>query len=238
MSKNCLSYWFPKIEQAGLPVPRTFIEKLPDELVRELYAPFDGRRMGDGVKPFFDALRQSASVVGYPCFLRTGMGSGKHCWKDTCFVTKPEDIEQHVVSLVEWSECVDFMGLPFDVWAVREFLPTAPVMVADRYGKMPVCREFRLFVDGGKIRCWHPYWPADAIHQGMASLPSDFAAQYEQLCRLRAHESDHLFHLAERAGAAVGGSWSVDILDTARGWFVTDMAEAAHSFHWEGCPHA
>lgn len=33
-------------------------------------------------------------------------------------------------------------------------------------------------------------------------------------------------------------AWSVDVLETRRGWFVTDMAEAARSFHWPGCEHA
>ncbi len=42
--------------------------------------------------------------------------------------------------------------------------------------------------------------------------------------------------LASRAGAAIGGAWSVDILETTRGWFVTDMAEAHKSYHWPTCP--
>jgi hypothetical protein len=43
---------------------------------------------------------------------------------------------------------------------------------------------------------------------------------------------------AKAAGCAVGGAWSVDILETKRGWFVTDMAEASKSFHWPECPYA
>ena len=31
------------------------------------------------------------------------------------------------------------------------------------------------------------------------------------------------------------GSWSVDVLETDRGWCVTDMAEAEGSFHWPEC---
>jgi hypothetical protein len=42
---------------------------------------------------------------------------------------------------------------------------------------------------------------------------------------------------AKAAGCAVGGAWSVDILETKRGWFVTDMAEAEKSFHWPECPY-
>jgi hypothetical protein len=47
-----------------------------------------------------------------------------------------------------------------------------------------------------------------------------------------------LTDLANAAGQAVGGAWSVDVLETRRGWYVTDMAEAASSCHeWPDCPN-
>ena len=33
----------------------------------------------------------------------------------------------------------------------------------------------------------------------------------------------------------MGGHWSVDILETERGWYVTDMALAPRSWHWPHC---
>lgn len=56
--------------------------------------------------------------------------------------------------------------------------------------------------------------------------------------RANQEERGELSVLAAHAGSVVGGAWSVDILETERGWMVTDMAEAHKSFHWEGCPHA
>ena len=46
-----------------------------------------------------------------------------------------------------------------------------------------------------------------------------------------------LRNLASAAGKAVGGEWSVDILETRRGWYITDMAEAYKSWHWKDCPN-
>jgi hypothetical protein len=47
-----------------------------------------------------------------------------------------------------------------------------------------------------------------------------------------------LTDLANAAGRAVGGAWSIDVLETRRGWYVTDMAEAASSWHeWPECPN-
>ena len=40
-----------------------------------------------------------------------------------------------------------------------------------------------------------------------------------------------LTDLANAAGRAAGGAWSIDLLETRRGWMVTDMAEAANSWH-------
>jgi hypothetical protein len=33
----------------------------------------------------------------------------------------------------------------------------------------------------------------------------------------------------------IEGEWSVDCLWTDRGWYVTDMAVAATSYHWPAC---
>jgi len=47
-----------------------------------------------------------------------------------------------------------------------------------------------------------------------------------------------LTEYANATGRAVGGAWSIDILETKRGWHVTDMAEAANSWHeWPECPN-
>lgn len=119
---------------------------------------------------------------------------------------------------------------------MREYLPIIPHGICRNYGNMPVCREFRFFVDDGVIRCRHPYWPDHALEQGGLNLT---LAKYNELCRLPdmndGLEPEAIDRLAEAAGRAVGGSWSIDILETKRGWFVTDMAEAHKSYHWEAC---
>jgi len=229
--RTCLSYWFPKIEAAGLPVPRTKIVRMPGDTLMEFYKVFDGERPGPAADNFCDLLKITCDSMGYPCFLRTGQTSGKHDWDRTCFVQSPERIRSHVIALIEYSELADFMGLACDVWAVREFLPTRPVAVCKNWNGMPVCREFRVFAEEGQARCWHPYWPAAALEEGGADV-----ADYDALCELRHAET--VFNIAESATMALGGAWSVDVLDTARGWYLTDMAEAHKSFHWPDCPHA
>lgn len=249
MDRNCLSYWFPKLEAAGLPVPKTRIVTC-ESLLPIL----------DGIPPpwfdtFIAELHLAASAVGgYPVFLRTGQGSGKHSWSETCYVKSHEDLGQHVRNLVEWSECVDMLGLPTNVWAVREMLPTKPVAVCPYYKNMPVNREFRFFVRGGDVCCVHPYWPSGALAQGGCwakakdgepdnpwgaveyELDHKHQDDYKALCTLP--NGVDLHFLAHSAGRALGGDWSIDILETEKGWYITDCAEAARSFHWEGCEKA
>jgi hypothetical protein len=232
VDRTALSYWFPLIDAAGLPVPRTLITKMPVPAQQCIWAGFDGKD-GDDPKAlgaFIAQLKDLADRVGYPCFLRTDHTSGKHEWEHTCFVKSADRIGRHVFSIAEHSEICDMIGLPWDTWVVREYLPIIPHGVCPSYGNMPLCREFRFFVVDGEVKCWHPYWPAGAIEQGGAD-----ESLFDVLSHLADVEYSQLHRLAQKAARAVDGAWSVDILETERGWHVTDMAEAHKSFHWEGC---
>jgi hypothetical protein len=224
MNKNCLSYWFPLIESI-VPVPRTEIVRSGD------MTPILDGEIPDGWHDLLDRLNAARVKIGGDCFLRTGQGSGKHHWSETCFLPEGKSLASHVVQLIEWSAMVDLLGLPSDVWCVREILLTSPVGVCEDYSGMPVCREFRFFAEAGVVKCFHPYWPLEALNEG--GLYGDFhEGWYDEFCRLDDPEPKRL---AELVSAAVSGAWSIDILESKRGWFVTDMAEAARSFHWEGC---
>jgi len=244
--RTCLSYWFPILQKAGLPVPRT-------EIVRtecRLWEILDGQ-MPEGWKEFLAELRTAVDKIGVPAFLRTGQTSGKHRWKRTCFLTDAAKLQDHVADLIEFSALADFMGLATDVWAVREMLPTEPLCVLPAYGEFPLVKEVRCFVRGGEVVCWHNYWPEKAIYEGFLrrgrslnsegrSLPQNYADIVRATHDLN---TKSFLPLAKRVAEAFAGdgAWSVDLLPTKDGrwfWFVTDMAEASKSFHWEGCEHA
>ena len=227
--RNCLSFWFPPIRDAGLLVPETFMVEYEGDLLGLL----------DGVKPddfdsFVDVLAEYAERVGYPFFLRTGHGSGKHDWDETCFVGSRSEIGRHVARLVEWSFGVDMVGLPTSMWAVRKMIETAPLFTAF-WGHMPITREFRLFVRDNAVEHVQPYWPPDAI-----IAPSDLGwrTKLEQANRLTWGERKILADVAVIATAAVGGGfWSVDFLqDKSGSWWLTDMADGDRSFRWDDTP--
>jgi hypothetical protein len=125
IDKTALSYWFPKLVEAGIPVPRTKIIKMPAEAQKVIWGSFDNEDANTGDEAaFFKELRLATLDIGFPCFLRTDHTSAKHGWNETCFVESFSNLKQHVYNIAEFSEIADMMGIPWDTWAVREFLPT------------------------------------------------------------------------------------------------------------------
>lgn len=230
--KTCLSYWFPLIEAAGVPVPQTKILDATDEwhklamLCEGKYSPL-AQHLAE------DICAAATKLGGFPVFLRTGQGNGKHSWSECCCLADPMKVVSHIANLVEWSMNVDFLGLPFRVWAVREMLPTRPLFRCAAYGGFPVVREFRVFVDGGNVLYTVPYWPEGAVAQGK---PDDvgWEAKLYLANTMTDGERQEIEHVATMAGDACGGKWSVDVLDVQGRFFVTDMAAAELSYGWRG----
>jgi hypothetical protein len=234
--RSRLSYWFPRLQAAGLPVPRTVIVPLAEGEERDLWHLADGEEswaLAAVCARLRDACRTPFGLDR--CFLRTDFLSGKHGWKDTCCVLDLARLEHHVARLFEFSAMADFFGFPFDVLVVRELLPTAPVFTAF-WGRMPITREFRCFVNHGVVVHRQPYWPPDSI-AGYSPSADDWRRRLARISALTDAERLEIGLLAMRAWKAVGdgGYWSVDVLEVPGcGWMVTDMAEGEKSFRWEG----
>jgi len=177
-----------------------------------------------------ERLQAMTVEVGYPCFLRTGMGSNKHGWKETCYVTAMDQIPERVRNLVEWSCLVDLWGMPYDVWVIREFLPIEPAFYAFR-GDMPVNRERRYFFNDGKVVSHIAYWPEDAFINH--KKPDGWRAMLTEVNRQDALEIEHLTTMTLQVAKRFKGAWALDWLWTKRGWYATDMAEAHRAW---GCP--
>lgn len=230
--KNCISYWFPILDsEMHGSVPETVIVQSPEDLLRgvlddpayEDYACF---------WDFIAKLRNAGDKLGYPCFLRTGHTSGKHQWGKTCLIESPGEFPEHVYNLVEFSACATLIGLPCDVFAVRQWLPGKIYGYCPKYQGMPVRREFRAFVRDGEVECIHPYWPVESLRQGGCSLEEERILKMNSLIW---KDRFHVRRLASKAAKFFQGYWSVDCLSTDIGWMVTDMALGEQSWHWPEC---
>jgi len=93
----------------------------------------------------------------------------------------------------------------------------------------------------GKVECLHSYWPGSAVRKGLAENFSedDVTDVVAAVQSINVEDIPEVLailkHVAD--GFAGLGWWSVDLIETANGWVVTDMAEGARSWHFDGCPH-
>lgn len=231
MNPTCMSYWYPRIEAAGLPVPETRMLTTDVELIDLC----DGQGFPDGLCAFLVGVKREAQAIGgAPFFLRTGQTSAKHSWARACYVPDLADktLLQHVAMIAEFSACADFMGLPMNVWAVRKLLATTPLFRCAGFDDFPVTREFRFFASPDGVTHVQPYWPPGAVAQGDPDNPN-WRELLAAASILGEDERRFLGGLAIRAAAACGGEWSIDFLRADDGWYLTDMAEGEKSFRWE-----
>lgn len=233
MNPTMLSHWCPLIKAAGLPIPDTTI--IPGLTAEETWDWADGDAPPSSLGKIAETVRAAGEAYGFPCFLRTGLTSGKHDWNDTCFLRDPRTVEAHLYQLVEFSCMADLIGLECSEFVVRKLLPSISVFTA--FKGMPVAREIRYFYEGGRISGWAPYWPADSIQNPSRD---DWRERLEVLQAFTSRDLETTAALAERAAVAAssGGlcaDWSIDLLHVRDGsefgaWFVTDMADAARSY--------
>lgn len=232
--KNCLSYWYPKLEEACVPTPKTLWLRTDCELTHLL----------DGIEPpgldeFLNNLKLLCRQIGYPVFMRTGLTSGKHNWENTCYLADEERIKFQVGAIVDFSAMADFFGLSTSVWVLREFLQLKTFGVIPGFSNMPMAREFRGFINDHQIQCIHPYWPEKAVEQGR---PTGDPEQWKSALQLMSDpypDSAEIQRLIQQVAYVFEDNWSVDVCQTQFGeWYVTDMAIAEESFHWDGCVNA
>ncbi len=260
IDKTCLSYWYPKISPV-VPTPKTIIvEANPYSiLIHQEYHELkhsnqldklgtkntlsSGKAESEHACMEWDRLvakvMESALTISEcgPWFLRTGQTSGKHEFDRTCYVTDIEQVENHMGALIMFSQCADMFGLEVSKFVVREYLPVKAAFKCKRYGNMPVVRELRVFIDTDRVVYHVPYWPTEALEEG----EPDILYWQSKLRSVQYFSEDELaavLDLASRCGYACPGRWSVDILDTERGWMVTDMAEAEKSYGYDASKYA
>ena len=232
-----LEQWYPLV--AGkVPTPVTKIVLAPRDM-----QPLEEATNEELVSWRFDFQKVCADIseaalsIGWPFFLRTGLTSCKHDWERTCYVPNREAILPHVLNLITGSAEIDLLGLPSDVFVVRELLTVDPMFFAFRH--MPITREFRFWVNGGSVIGWQPYWPPEAIEESAPLETPAWRSRLARASKLDPHEYAALSRQSEMVSRSVPGAWSVDWLQARNGrWYLTDMAHAERSWLYESFPNA
>jgi len=225
-----LVYWFPILKKIRMRVPRTSIIYAGD---------IDLEKLLDNKKPkkldlFLNRIDLTLKEYNLPIFLRTGMLSNKHSWKNSCFLKDRKNLVNHIADLVETSHIANIAGLPFDYsfWVIREMLETEPIFTFFS-GEMPITKEFRFFINNGEIQCYHPYWPAEAFNN---KLTKEQKQELKKIQKLNEDEEKELIAMTKYIAKFFKGYWSIDFLKTKNGdWYCIDMATGKRSYHWPTC---
>jgi hypothetical protein len=225
-----MTNWYPAVQKSGVKHPATILIETDVELGHLL-----DNELPDGFNELQREVDLAAQHFGYPCFLRTGHTSGKHEWDQTCCLRSPSNIFGHIKALVEHSEMAGLIGLPYDVWAVREMLPTEPAFFAFN-GRMPITKERRVICNSKPIGiCNHPYWWPAAIQNPSRKY---WKALLESVNWISKGDEYYLLNESVKVFELLAGFWSIDWLWVpSRGWICTDMAVAEQSFHWPECDY-
>jgi hypothetical protein len=244
--RNSALYWHPRVRGVeGADPPSTIIVPLePGDAYLLRY------ELPEFERVYGEQLESALEHFSLPVFVRTDELSGKHDWKDTCYVEQADDLYPHLKNLAIASAMVNerFRAVLF-----REMLDLEAPFEFFR-GGMPVARERRYFVRGGEVACHHPYWDEGAFQEvferdaAAAELtgrePRYTSERRKEILqtvrRLNEESRDEvklLSAVARRAGRALGGAWSIDFArDRTGGWHLIDCALAADSWHPEDCP--
>lgn len=226
--KTSLLYWWPKVKDLGIPVPRTEIWEAD---LKSWFDAMEGGRLPPNLA-FLEEAQRVARLIGYPLFLRTDLASGKHGWKRTCYVEEESLLPRHIYRVLEENEIAGIVGLDYRALVFREMLTLFAPFTAFR-GDLPIARERRYFIRDGKVECHHPYWIEEAVAGGRPKAEG----WRETLAMLNMeHESEVeiLTRYSEKVAEAMGGYWSIDYAFAVDGtWYLIDMAEGEKSWHPE-----
>jgi len=220
-NKNSLCYWFPKIKDLGIRVPDTEIVEVDWKVCADL---LDGIPMPADIE---GKLSEARHKIGYPCFMRTDLCSGKHEYEQTCYLKDKDSFYHNFLPLVEANLIADLL---FGAIVFREFIELDWKFKA--FKGLPIAPEWRVFVEGGNVKCSHFYWPEDAIRFWTVEEPENWEEQLKVMSVLGHWFTLYLFELAESVSQAVPGYWSVDFARAkSGGWVLIDMATGDSSFH-------
>lgn len=236
MDKNSMLYWWPLASLTDIPKPQTIIIWTG---MSSLMNMLDGNPLPDYLKDF---ILLGGRNIGYPLFLRTDLASGKHSWKDTCYVPSEDVLFRHVYGVVEENDMAGIIGLNYQAIVLREFIPLEHHFTSF-WGQLPISKERRYFIRNGKVECHHPYWSEDAIAISDWSeeelikaynLPNNWRSLLADLNHESKEEIAFLTDYAEQLGKYLSGYWSLDFAKGQDGnWYFIDAALGEQSWHPE-----
>ena len=226
VESDSMLIWYPKIKDLPIPQPKTEIIILTKKELKALWTESVPTTLTKKVQKVCDRM-------GYPCFLRTDLASGKHSWKDSCFIDGKTELWKHIYEVTSFNLIADILGLDFKALVIREYIPMDTKFTAF-WSDMPVNPERRYFIKNGKVLCHHPYWIEEAIAESKLPSISNWREVVKEMNIETSDEIELLTAYAEMVAERFIGYWSIDFCKAQDGrWILIDMATGEKSWHPE-----
>lgn len=207
-----MSHWYPKLEEADVPVPKTHKANIDWS--------------DDKPDPDLDSVEMLVRSLGGEAFIRSDYKSAAHDLNAGSIINNVHEVENTVSELIFQHF---MMSLPVgeNVW-VREKLD----LNFCHYCQGDLHPEVRVFIRDGEVVCHHPRLSSDfdsgvrRRHRQEAIDAIDHAWDREYADYVPEEERrESLKTYAQRVADEFDGNWSVDfVMDTTGDWYATDMA--------------
>lgn len=246
--RNNFSYWYPKVQNCGIPTPKTLIVDLPPfspdwpegyRLWQAFFyeSPREDRQavqdwLDENVIPKLKVLRLTNQI-----FVKNARFSNKFMASKSCLV-HVDDLASSVIEINNAAMLTGSGGL--EELIIREVIPHNPRVTPEIYCGLPLRPEYRVFYDFDTRQPLYTvnYWDYDYVAPSLTWASDRIIFDHENPrldTEYEAHKAEVQDMVAQAMAGVTGleGQWSVDILQDENGRFwLIDMAVAQRSAYW------
>lgn len=236
IKQDSAKFWFPKL--AADPWVRDWLPKtiMIDYNEEWLVPSLRGQATTEYTNLYLSVEAAIRYEISGPAFIRTDITSAKHAGRAAYVVNKTDELNHALLTTLSHAELKSYhQKVKSSAIMVRPLLH----IKADRtaFGGLPIGKEWRVFANQTGTRCFHGYWPEEALigHMDDGKPPDDPKAGNNWA---KYWMSTDALEVAVQAAKLMGeGEWSVDFAEDVDGkiWLL-DMATAGNSFHHPICP--
>lgn len=241
-TQNAFRFWFDKVKECGIRVPKTVVFDVPVEIVRSFYMENqdkDYETVNKWVKEVVRPKLADEKLHGL-LFIKNGVFSNKFDAGRSCMSIESNAMTDNIIN-INYTALSMIMGYDgTNQLVVRERIPHDMQKTPCFYNGLPLRSEFRVFYDfdSHEIIFTANYWEYDYVAPHLYDVTDKiiFESQKETLEKeFEARKSEVEKLVAEKMANinSLSGPWSIDLLWEGEQYWLIDMAVAEQSAFWE-----
>ena len=237
--KNNFSFWFPKVENCGIKVPRSVVLIVPEEITHCFF--MERKTDADDIAAWVrESVMPAIKDLGSLLFIKNGGFSNKFDFR-TCAT------RNNLYELVANICMINYQSLCFDTGGETELVIRQRIGWSDGdkcyhiYNGMPLRPEFRVFYDFDRRKVLYSvnYWDYDHCNEAISRDMTDglaYNAAYHDIDAFFKENQKNVETIVDQHMSTVSGLdgiWSVDIMWYDNDYWLIDMAIGSASAYYD-----